>query len=321
LFKKHLFYPEHKPIGVYRMITLASALNEYLLYLRVEKGASHSTLEAYQRDLHRFIAAMDETAPTDSLEYQGIVAYLAQLVELGYAPSSLKRNVAAIKAFCKFMVQDGLATNNAAGILKMPKVPAHLPPTLSIEQINELLDQEFELTPLGARNKAILELLYGCGLRVSELVNLDRAECNLGEGLIRVFGKGSKERIVPIGGTAMKALGKYLREARGLLHTKKATAPPEDSAVFLNVRGQRLSRQGVYDIVVEYGMRVDLQNLHPHSLRHTYATHLLDGGGDLRSIQQLLGHASISTTQIYTHVGRRHLREEYLTCHPRARMR
>jgi len=303
------------------MTSLATALKEYLLYLRVEKGASPATLEAYQRDLQRFITAMDETAPTDSLEYQGIVSYLNQLVELGYAPSSIKRTVSAIKSFCAFMVNDGLASNNAAGILKMPKVPAHLPQTLSIEQIFELLDQPFELTPLGLRNRAVLELLYGCGFRVSELTNLNLAECNLHGGLMRVFGKGSKERMVPIGGTALAALSTYLSEARGLLHTKRTMAPPEGSAVFLNARGQRISRNGVYNIVVEYGARVGLDNLHPHSLRHSYATHLLEGGGDLRSIQQLLGHASISTTQVYTHVGRSHLREEYLSCHPRAKLR
>jgi len=301
--------------------TLATALKEYLLYLQVEKGSPPATLEAYQRDLRRFISAMGETASVDSLEYQGIVSYLDQLVELGYAPSSLKRTVAAIKGFCAFMVSDGLATNNAAGILKMPKVPAHLPQTLSIEQMSELLDQPFELTPLGTRNRAVLELLYGCGFRVSELTNLDLAECDLNGGLIRVFGKGSKERMVPIGGTALTALATYLSEARSLLHPKRTTAPPEGSAVFLNARGQRLSRNGVYNIVVEYGERVGLNNLHPHSLRHSYATHLLEGGGDLRSIQQLLGHASISTTQVYTHVGRSHLREEYLTCHPRAKLR
>ncbi|MCL2530155.1 MAG: tyrosine recombinase XerD [Coriobacteriia bacterium] len=303
------------------MTTLAKALKEYLLYLRVEKGAAPATLDAYRLDLQRFIKAMGEEAPADSLEYQGIVTYLGQLVELGYAPSSLKRVVAAIKGLSGFMERDGITAHNVAGILKMPKVPAHLPATLSIEQISELLDQPFELTPLGMRNKAILELLYGCGMRVSELTSLGRAECNLNEGLIRVFGKGSKERMVPIGGTALAALVAYLNEARGLLHTKKVTAPPEDSAVFLNARGQRLSRQGVFLVVVEYGERVGLTNLHPHSLRHSYATHLLEGGGDLRSIQQLLGHATISTTQIYTHVGRSHLREEYLSCHPRAKMR
>jgi len=203
----------------------------------------------------------------------------------------------------------------------MPKVPAHLPSALSLEQVFALLDQPFEPTPPGQRDQAILALLYGCGLRVSELSNLNRAECNLADGLIRVFGKGSKERMVPIGGAALRTLSTYLAEARNLLHTKKETAPSEGSAVFLNARGQRLSRQGVYSIVVDYGERVGLRSLHPHSLRHSYATHLLEGGGDLRSIQQLLGHASIATTQIYTHVGRSHLREEYLSCHPRAHLR
>lgn len=300
------------------MITLSAALKEYLSYLRVEKGASPATLEAYQRDLRRFIDAVGPQEATDSLEYQTIVDYLGELAELGYAASSLKRTVAAIKAFGKFMVQDNLSSHNAAAIAKIPKVPSHLPATLSISQVSELLDQPFEVSPRALRDKAVLEVLYGCGLRVSELTALDLAELDLKAGLIRVYGKGSKERMVPIGGTALVALESYLCEARGLLHTKKTQAPPEGSAVFLNARGARISRQGVYDIVVAYGKRVDLQDLHPHSLRHSYATHLLEGGADLRSIQQLLGHASISTTQIYTHVGRSHLREEYLSCHPRA---
>ncbi|MCL2807304.1 MAG: tyrosine recombinase [Coriobacteriia bacterium] len=303
------------------MNSLAAALKEYLQYMRVEKGASPATLEAYQRDLNRFICEMDQAAPANSLSYQGILSYLSLLVDLGLAPASLKRNVAAIKSFCGFLVRDGLATNNAAENLKIPKVPAHLPSALSIEQIGELLDQAFDLTPRGLRDKAVLELLYGCGMRVSELVGLDLAECDLNGGLIRVFGKGSKERLVPLEGAAARALSTYLSEARGMLHTKQATAPPEGSAVFLNARGRRLSRHGVYDLVVDYGERVGLANLHPHSLRHSYATHLLEGGCDLRSIQQLLGHASISTTQVYTHVGRTHLREEYLTCHPRAKLK
>lgn len=300
------------------MISLKAALKEYLSFLRVEKGSSPATLEAYQRDLQRFIEAMGAEQPTDSLEYQAIVSYLGELTELGYAASSLKRCVAAIKGFCKFMAQDGLASTNVAAVLKLPKVPAHLPAALSIDQTNELLDQAFEHSPRGLRDKAILELLYGCGLRVSEVTALDLAECDLAAGLIRVYGKGSKERMVPIGGTALEALVCYLNEARSRLHTKKEFAPSEGSALFLNARGKRISRQAIYAIVVEYGQRVRIDDLHPHSLRHSYATHLLEGGADLRSIQQLLGHSSISTTQIYTHVGRGHLREEYLTCHPRA---
>ena len=301
--------------------SLSNALREYLAYLRVDKGASRATLEAYRRDLQRFIEAVDVDGTTDSLRYEAIVAYLDQHVELGYAPASLKRLAAAIKGFCGFMAADGLATHNAAATLKLPKVPAHLPATLSVEKMSELLSQKnFEPTPTGKRDQAILELLYGAGLRVSELTTLDLAECDLAAGFIRVFGKGSKERLVPVGGKALSALQTYLDEARRLLHTKKEQAPRDQSAVFLNARGQRLSRNGVYRLVQIYGNKVGLTDLHPHSLRHSYATHLLDGGADLRSIQQLLGHASIATTQIYTHVGRSHLLEEYLSCHPRAKL-
>ncbi|MDR1089000.1 MAG: tyrosine recombinase [Coriobacteriales bacterium] len=302
------------------MVTLNAALDEYLSYLRVERGAAPATIEGYQRDLRRCINAQGADEPTDSLSYQAIVVYLGELAELGCAPSSLKRSVSAIKGFCGFMAQDGLAAHNAAAVLKMPRVPAHLPPSLSIKQVEALFDQQFEPTPAGTRNRALLELLYGCGLRVSEISALDLAECDLDGGLIRVFGKGSKERMVPVSGSAHAALTRYLQEARGLLHTKRQTQPSEGSAVFLNVRGERLGSGGVYSIVVNYGRRVGLDSLHPHSLRHSYATHLLEGGADLRSIQELLGHASIATTQIYTHVGRGHLRGEYLTCHPRARL-
>lgn len=300
------------------MFVLAQALKEYLLYLRVEKGASLATHEAYERDLQRFVKAFGSDKSAQSLGYQAIVAYLDELAQLGYAPASLKRNVAAIKGFCGFMAEEGITKKNVAAILRIPKIPEHLPKTLSVDQVGRLLDQSFDATPLAQRNKAVLEVLYGCGLRVSELTALDMAECDLSTGLLRVYGKGSKERLVPIGGSALTALRSYLGKARALLHTKKTCAPPEGSAVFLNARGKRLSRQGIYGIVVEYGQRVALKDLHPHSLRHSYATHLLEGGADLRSIQQLLGHASISTTQIYTHVGRTHLREEYLSCHPRA---
>ncbi|MDR1357902.1 MAG: tyrosine recombinase [Coriobacteriales bacterium] len=302
------------------MVTLNAALREYLSYLRVEKGAAPATILGYQRDLQRFITAQGADAPASSLSYQAIVGYLGELMELGLAPSSLNRSVAAIKGFCGFMAQDGLAEHNAAAVLKMPKVPVHLPASLSIDQIAALLDQPFEPTPAGIRDHALLELLYGCGLRLSEITALDLAECDLDGGLIRVFGKGSKERMVPVSGTALAALKRYLSEARGQLHTKRQVQPSEGSAVFLNTRGRRLSASGVYNIVAAYGRQVGLSTLHPHSLRHSYATHLLEGGADLRSIQELLGHASISTTQIYTHVGRRHLREEYLTCHPRARL-
>ena len=179
----------------------------------------------------------------------------------------------------------------------------------------------FPSNAIGQRDKAILETLYGCGLRVSELVGLDLSALMLSDGYLRVTGKGARERIVPLAGKAEEALRAYLGQARGQLHPKRVSAVADGSAVFLNSRGRRLSRQAVHKLVARYGALVGVDNLHPHTLRHSYATHMLEGGADLRAIQELLGHSDIITTQIYTHVSRSHLREEYLSTHPRACLR
>ena len=170
---------------------------------------------------------------------------------------------------------------------------------------------------IGLRDRAILEVLYGCGLRVSELVGMDRGDVFFDEGFVRVRGKGSKERIAPLGGMAAQTLARYLDEARPVL----ARRSPGDAAMFLNARGSRISRQSVHAIVARWGRAAGIKGLHPHTLRHSFATHMLEGGADLRTIQEILGHSDIATTQIYTHVSRIHMREEYLACHPRAKRR
>ncbi|MDR2672477.1 MAG: tyrosine recombinase [Coriobacteriales bacterium] len=331
--------PPHQP---------TTALREFLAYLRAERGAAAATIEAYRHDLRHFVNFLREQTvdSLDDVDYRRLLDYVELLAERGLSPASIKRNVAAIKSFMGFAVRDGLASRNASTELKVPKIARRLPQALSIEQTGVLLGDEASLdrdesldgntllggdkpfngetddaTPCELRNQAILELLYGCGLRVSELTALDLAMVDLDGGFLRVVGKGSKQRLVPIVGAARTALGTYLRTARAHLHPKRTLVPVDASAVFLNARGHRLTRQGIYNIVAAAGAQAGLGNLHPHSLRHSYATHLLEGGADLRSIQQLLGHADISTTQIYTHVGRSHLREEYLTTHPRARLR
>jgi integrase/recombinase XerD len=302
---------------------MQAALQEYLAYLAVEKGASQLTVAAYRRDLDRFTQCMGDRGITQlgDISYQTLIDYLELLRSLLYAPSSVQRSVAAIKGYLSFAAREGLASSDPSVNISMPKVPKNLPETLSIKQMATMLDQPFANKPAGLRDKAILEVLYGCGLRVSELTALDLVMVLLDDGFLRVTGKGSKERAVPLCGLAATALQTYLSEARGLLHPKKTLAPADGSAVFLNVRGKRMTRQAIYDLVQAYGRNVGFANLHPHSLRHSYATHLLEGGADLRSIQQLLGHADIATTQIYTHVNRSHLREEYLLCHPRAKIR
>ena len=190
-----------------------------------------------------------------------------------------------------------------------------LPDVISREQAAKLLDQPFPNSPAGLRDHAVLEVLYGCGLRVSELVGLDERNVLLGQEVLRVFGKGSKERVVPILGAAARALAAYMEEGRGELVGRRPT-----SAVFLNVRGDRISRQSIHTIVERYGRVVGIDGMHPHTLRHSFATHLLEGGADLRIVQELLGHASISTTQLYTHLNRSHIRKIYLDAHPRAHL-
>lgn len=291
-------------------------ISEYLSYLRIERGCSPKTLEAYTRDLaayEKFLqqrgVAVCEATRADVLAYQ------TERVTAGYAPASIKRGLSVLKGFYRFAAKEGEVRVNPTSTMPLPKMPAVLPDVLSVEQVNRLLDRALPSTAAGLRERAILEVLYGCGLRVSEICGLDMSDAVLEDGFLFVRGKGNKERIAPISGTAANVLTQYLEEARPelLRAAKRGT-----SAVFLNARGGRLTRQSVFTLVRDAGESIGIHNLHPHTLRHSFATHLLEGGADLRIIQELLGHADISTTQIYTHVDRAHIRAEYLSAHPRA---
>ena len=294
---------------------LAQAREDYLGYLAIERGSSSHTVEAYGRDLRRYVAWLREQGveDPDAVTSDFIVAYLKSLEDAGLAASSVERALSAIKGFHRFMLRDQIATKHPAASLPLPKKAERLPEVLSVQQALTLLDQPFPETAAGQRDRAILEVLYGCGLRVSELCGLDTSCVMLDEELIRVFGKGAKERVVPIMGTAKEALFSYLSVWRPELVSARS-----GSAVFLNQRGGRLTRQSVFSIVERAGRTVGVEGLHPHVLRHSFATHLLEGGADLRVVQELLGHASVSTTQLYTHVDRTHIREVYLEAHPRA---
>lgn len=297
-------------------MNLEDALTDYLDYLIVERGSSANTVEAYNRDLTRYVewlAEHDVVLPSD-VSRKLVERHVAELADVGFAPASVERALSAIKGFHRFMVADEICAFSPAADVPLPAKPKRLPEVLSQAQAAALLDQPFASTPTGLRDKAMLEVLYGCGLRASELLGLDRRAVLLDDELLRVFGKGSKERVVPILGTAQNALRRYLDEGRGALVGKK----PND-AVFLNVRGGRITRQTVYDVAERYGRLAGIEGLHPHTLRHSYATHLLEGGADLRAVQELLGHASISTTQLYTHVDLTHIRRVYLDAHPRAK--
>lgn len=293
-----------------------AAKEEYLVYLTVERGSSPNTLEAYERDLRRyaqFLAARDKTH-VEEVERADVEAFAASFAELDYAATSAERALAAVRGMHGFLVEEQICSLNPARDVPSPRRPDRLPEVLSIEQARSLVEQPFAPTAAAQRDRTILEVLYGCGLRVSELCGLDLREVMLDEELLRVLGKGSKERVVPITGAARDALVEYLRTWRPMLLGNR----PKIDAVFLNQRGGRLTRQSVHAVCEKYGRCVGIKGLHPHTLRHSFATHLVEGGADLRVVQELLGHASIATTQIYSHIDRTHIRWEYLTAHPRA---
>lgn len=303
-------------------MSISGLTDEFLAHLTVERGSSVHTVDAYRRDLGFYMETLAERGVSDPnlISRDDVTAYVERLRDNGYAPSSVERKVAAVKSFHKFLVREGVTENHPTARLPLPKVPDRLPDVISIDEADQLLSQSFPAGPAGYRDRAILEVLYGCGLRAGEVVGLDVTDLDLEAGFIRVCGKGDKERDVPIGGKAFEVLAEYLAHGRAFLRPRKATRPADSSALFLNTRGQRLTRQSVFLLVRKYGTRVGLE-LHPHTLRHSYATHMLEGGADLRVLQELLGHADISTTQVYTHVDRQHVRAEYLTTHPRARVR
>ena len=294
---------------------LARAREEYLSYLAVERGCSANTVAAYGRDLARYVAWLAERGVTepDGVSLALVEEHVAELSASGLAASSVERAASAVKGFHRFMLTDEIAQTLPTADLPLPAKPARLPDVISREDAARLLDQPFPATPAGLRDHAVLEVLYGCGLRASELCGLDERTVLLDEGVLRVFGKGSKERVVPILGAAADALGRYLDRGRGALAGRRPCP-----AVFLNARGGRLSRQSVHAIVEKYGRVVGIRGLHPHTLRHSFATHLLEGGADLRVVQELLFFNDAATTEIYTHLDRSHIRRVYLAAHPRA---
>jgi len=297
-------------------------IDEFLGQLALERGASANTLSAYRHDLAGYAAFLAERGVTrpDAVAREDVTAWVEVLQRSGLAPATVERRVAAAKSFHRFLVAESLATRQPTADLPLPSVPERLPDVVSIADMDRLLSRPFGDGPPGLRDRAILETLYGCGLRVSELVGLDVADVERSSRLVRVIGKGDKERAVPIGGAALLAIEEYLRDGRPRLRTAHGRTRPDASAMFLSTRGSRLTRQTVHRLVRRYGQLSGLE-LHPHTLRHSFATHLLEGGADLRVLQELLGHADISTTQVYTHVDRSHVVEEYLSTHPRARLR
>lgn len=324
------------------MFDVKTICDEFIEALRFERGASSSTIENYERDLKEYCGWLEENSITDirKIETKTIQEYkrYLQTCVKEYAKATVKRRIAAVKSMHKFAVYAGYTSTNPAQREKLPKLDKKLPDCLSKEQAGQLIDdyptvQHYKndhydelsgkwYSPLIDRDVAILEVLYGCGLRVSELTELNNEDFFPSEDFLRVFGKGGKERVVPVSGTAHRALERYTEESRPRLSRNcKRIDDSDGRALFLNSRGLRLSRQLVFLIVKSAGEVIGVKNLHPHTLRHSCATHMLEGGADLRVIQEMLGHSSISTTQIYTHVDTSHIREEYQHAHPRANLK
>ncbi|HLB61763.1 MAG TPA: site-specific tyrosine recombinase XerD [Actinomycetota bacterium] len=302
---------------------VAKQVERFLDHLAVERGLAANTVEAYRRDLVRYVGFLRVRGLRDArrAEEQEVASFAAELSSTRrgdgepYRTSSIVRALSSVRSFHRFLVREGQARRDPTAALVRPKLPRTLPHPISIEEVGKLLAAPAEGSLAGLRDRAVLETLYGAGLRVSELVGLDVDDVDLEDGSVRVMGKGGKEREVPLGRYAREALESYLRRARPAVATSRSR-----SALFLNLRGGRLTRQGCAKLLGACAERAGIRRpVSPHTLRHSFATHLLEGGADVRVVQELLGHASVATTQIYTLITREHLREVYLTAHPRAR--
>ena len=285
-------------------------------YIALEQGLSPRTIEAYQRDLARFAEYAEVkgvAAPVD-ITATAMREYVYHLKDLGLAPASIRRNISALRTYFRFLIGDGIVVKDPSERLETPQRWRSLPEVLTIEEVQRLLASPTLDDTLVFRDRAMLELAYGAGLRVSEWITLGVRDLMLDEGLVRVFGKGSKERLVPIGRSAITAAAVYLRELRPKLERGEGKG-----VLFLNARGKPLTRMGAWKILRGHVDRAAItKHVSPHTLRHSFATHLLEGGADLRAVQEMLGHSDIATTQIYTHVDREYLRQVHRSYHPRA---
>jgi len=297
---------------------ISAVISSFLMHVRVEKGLSANTISAYKRDLEKFEQfARKRKLTLESVGRDDLVDFLAGLYRQKLESRTVARQLVTLRNFFRFAQVQDLISEDPSINLESPKIRRHLPGYLRLEEVEKLLEQPDSKTPTGLRDRAMLEVLYSTGLRVSELIGLGVSDLDAQVGCVRCIGKGDKERIVPVGKKALVIVDKYLREGRPqLLRNARASSGP---ALFVNRRGAALSRVGVWKILSAYGRRAGLRvALTPHMLRHSFATHLLERGADLRSVQIMLGHADISTTQIYTHVVEERLKQIYKAHHPRA---
>jgi integrase/recombinase XerD len=290
-------------------------LDRYIDFLMVEKGLAAQTIEAYSRDLVRYISFLDESgrAAVSEADTPLILKYLISMREDGLNARSRARHLVSIRGFYRFLAQEEILSSDPTRLIDLPKSGLKLPDVLTIDEVKRLLEAPDPKKPSGCRDAAMLELLYAAGLRVSELITLKLQDVNLTAGYVRVFGKGAKERVVPIGQYAQEKIRRYTTGARQALLKDRISA-----TLFVARAGKPLSRQGFWKLIKRYGLRAGLRKMiTPHALRHSFASHLLEGGADLRAVQTMLGHADIATTQIYTHVARDHLKHLHQKFHPR----
>lgn len=295
-----------------------SSIKGFRSFLQLEKGLSENSIQAYVRDINKlkqFLEHKSLKTPPNEIDLSHLQNFLVWINELGIEARTQARVISGIKAYYKYLLLEDLISNDPTELLEGPKIGRKLPETLSIEEINELIDAIDLSTPEGERNKCILETIYGSGLRVSELTGLKISDIFKEEGFIKITGKGDKERLVPIGSIALKQITLYQDQVRCHLDIK----PGNEDVLFLNKNGAKISRVMIFKIIKSLAEKIGLKkNISPHTFRHSFATHLIEGGADLRAVQEMLGHESITTTEIYTHLDRDFLRTEIIQYHPRS---
>lgn len=295
---------------------METIIEEYLKFIQIEKGLSENTIGAYRRDLKKYQLYMQEQkiAHIDFIDRQTIQECLGSLIDQGASAKSIARFISTIRSFHQFALREKYAAKDPTVLIETPKYEKKLPDVLDVEEVIQLLETPDLTKSNGYRDRTILELLYATGMRVTELIQIEIDDVNLIMGFVKVFGKGNKERIIPLGDTVIEYLDTYINNVRSQLLKKTVT-----NVLFLNLHGRPLTRQGIWKLIKQYGLRANInKTLTPHTLRHSFATHLLENGADLRAVQEMLGHSDISTTQLYTHVSKTQIRQMYNQFHPRA---
>jgi len=292
------------------------SIKEFKSYLRIERSLSDNTIDSYLRDIQKLANFSEEKDLTElQITKTEVKEFIAEINKEGISARSQSRIISGIKAFYKYLILEDYLKVNPTELIESPKIGMKLPDTLSIEEIDSLISAIDLSHPQGERNRAILEVLYSCGIRVSELTNLKLSNIRFKEGYVKVVGKGNKERFAPIGSSAIKFLNIYLNEVRNHQDIQKGS----EDIVFLNRRGNKLTRVMIFTIIKQLAEKIGMKKkISPHTFRHSFATHLIEGGADLRAVQEMLGHESITTTEIYTHLDREYLREAIMQFHPRA---